>query len=87
MSKKSQPTYAHFPGQGPQGAHCRDCAHAGMSKAANGRETWWGNQAAAFCQITPSHEVKPSGLGALRPLTPACKYYERRTGEARSAAS
>ncbi len=70
----AKPTYAHFPGRGPAGRTCGDCAHcAGESWSPNGRPHRWCAKALKLAGRDPGDG---RAAGPLRHTTPSCRYFE-----------
>lgn len=65
------PGMAYFPGTGPAGKYCKDCAHFGSFNARRGKRTVTVKDACEKAhEITGS--VERGGIGANR----SCKYFE-----------
>lgn len=81
-NKKAQHgCFAHFPGTGPELAKCHSCEHVARRGTQWG--AWW------YCEKWEEIQRKMGATGkaavakAIDPNTSACKYHERRPGQAR----
>jgi len=81
-----KPTYAHFPGHGPSGTTCGECAHhcshqpmrnvgRGEQRVPAGNPVHWCAKAAEFAGLKPRGDKPPRGIGELHPASSACKYF------------
>lgn len=65
--------YAHVPGGGPEGKHCRDCGHAI-------RPAWRldGKPRTRCLKAADLIRLHVLALAPVRRASPACKYFEER---------
>jgi hypothetical protein len=80
MAAKQTATFAYFPGTGPSGRRCSECAHlkAKTGKFAAGKEKFFCDKARIFINV--AHETQ-----AIPRDSPACKYFEEKAKEAAAA--
>lgn len=80
MAKRNTATFAYFPGTGPSGKRCGQCAHFRLKSGTcePGKEKFFCDKARAF--IAVEHETD-----AIPRDSPACKYFEEKQTETKAA--
>lgn len=62
--------YAYFPGTGPAGALCLNCAHRTTTQGVDREYSYCGK----WRELVPDRRIKTKPIDAY---TPACKYFEQ----------